>query len=184
MATIDLHDRTAPPPPFLAEVAESVREQLAASVELPQFLRGAGTLTLDERVLLVEQATVLLEQNYVHLPLKVAMHAVNPVQRLRLLRTRLARSDTAAMEPECLFHAELSSIFHSVRDLHTNYLLPAPFAGMFAFLPFQVEEYFADGEARFVVARMVAGLSAPGFGPGAEVTHWSGIPVGRAVEWN
>lgn len=184
MATVDLHDRSALPPPFLAEAPEPIREQLAAAVELPEFLRGAGTLTLDERVLLVEQAMVLLEQNYVHLPLKVAMHAVNPVQRLRLLRTRLQRADPGAMEPEWLFHAELSSIFHSVRDLHTNYLLPAPFAGMIAFLPFQVEEFFADGEARFVVARMVAGFTAPGFGPGAEVTHWSGIPVGRAVELN
>ena len=31
---------------------------------------------------------------------------------------------------------------------------------------------------------MVQGLSAPGFGPGAEVTHWSGIPVDRAVDLN
>ena len=34
---------------------------------------------------------LMLEGNYVHLPLKSAMHAVNPVQRLRLLRARLLR---------------------------------------------------------------------------------------------
>lgn len=100
---------------------------------------GDGALTLDERRLLVEQALVLLEQNYVHLPLKAAMHAVNPVQRLRLLWVRLERQTPETVDPEWLFHAELSEIFHSVRDLHTNYLLPSPFAGKVAFLPFLVE---------------------------------------------
>jgi Peptidase family S41 len=171
--------------PFLAEVAEPVRDQLAASVELRDFLRSAGALTLEERRLLVEQALVLLEQNFVHLPLKAAMHAVNPVQRLRLLRIRLERQTSETMDPEWLFHAELSGIFHSVRDLHTNYLLPSPFAGKVAFLPFRVEEYFDDaGASHYVVAGMVQGFSAPGFGPGAEVTHWGGIPIDRAVDLN
>jgi Peptidase family S41 len=171
--------------PFLASVAEPVREQLAASVELRDFLRNAGTLTLEERRLLVEQALVLLEQNYVHLPLKAAMHAVNPVQRLRLLRVRTERQTSETMGPEWLFHAELSGIFHSVRDLHTNYLLPSPFAGKVAFLPFRVEEYFDDaGAPHYVVAGVVEGFSAAGFGPGAEVTHWGGIPIDHAIELN
>jgi C-terminal processing protease CtpA/Prc len=171
--------------PFLAEVAEPVRDQLATSVELRDFLRDAGTLTLDERRLLVEQALVLLEQNYVHLPLKAAMHAVNPVQRLRLLRVRLERQTPETVDPERLFHAEMSEIFHSVRDLHTNYLLPSPFAGKVAFLPFLVEEYFDEaGASHYVVAGVVQGFSAPGFVPGAEVTHWGGIPIDRAVDLN
>ena len=171
--------------PFLAEVAEPVRDQLAASVALRDFLPTAGTLTLQERRLLVEQALVLLEQNFVHLPLKAAMHAVNPVQRLRLLRVRLERQTSDTMDPEWLFHAELSGIFHSVRDLHTNYLLPSPFAGKVAYLPFRVEEYVDDaGASHYVVAGVVQGFSAPGFGPGAEVTHWGGIPIDRAVDLN
>ena len=101
---------------------------------------GCGTLTLDQRKLLVDQAIVLLEQNYVHLPLKVAMHAVNPLQRLRLLRTRMDAPDDADDGAEWLFHRQMSAIFHSVRDLHTNYLLPAPFAGKIAFLPFVIEK--------------------------------------------
>jgi hypothetical protein len=171
--------------PFLAEVAEPVRDQLAASLELRDFLATAGTLTLEERRLLVEQALVLLEQNFVHLPLKAAMHAVNPVQRLRLLRVRLERQTSETMDREWLFHAELSGIFHSVRDLHTNYLLPSPFAGKVAYLPFRVEEYLDDaGASHYVVAGVVQGFSAPGFGPGAEVTHWGGIPIDRAVDLN
>lgn len=181
MATVITPDLTTE---FLAETAEPVREHLVASTDLPQFLATAGVLTLDERRLLVDQALVLLEDNYVHLPLKVAMHAVNPVQRLRLMRARLERQTTETMEPEWVFHAELSEIFHSVRDLHTNYLLPVPFAGKIAYLPFQIEEYFEDGASHFVVSRLVQGFSAPGFEPGAEVTYWNGIPIARAVDLN
>jgi Peptidase family S41 len=169
---------------FLANTAEPVREQLSASVDLHEFLQTAGTLTLDERRLLVDQALVLLDQNYVHLPLKVAMHAVNPVQRLRLLRARLERQMDETMDPETRFHAEMSEIFHSVRDLHTNYLLPAPFAGKIAYLPFQIEEYFEGEERRYVVSRLVQGYSAPGFAPGVDVTYWNGIPIARAVDIN
>ena len=169
---------------FLANTAEPVREQLSASVDLHEFLQTAGTLTLDERRLLVDQALLLLDQNYVHLPLKVAMHAVNPVQRLRLLRARLERQTDETMDPETRFHAEMSEIFHSVRDLHTNYLLPAPFAGKIAYLPFQIEEYFEGEERRYVVSRLVQGYSAPGFGPGVDVTYWNGIPIARAVDIN
>lgn len=169
---------------FLAATADPVRDLLAGSQQLPDFLRTAGTLTLNERKLLVDQALILFEQNYVHLPLKVAMHAVNPVQRLRLLRNRLDRQTPATMDPEWKFHAEMSEIFHSVRDLHTNYLLPAPFNGKIAYLPFLIEEYQDSTGAHYVVSRLVQGFSAPGFGPGAEITHWSGIPVERAVDLN
>ncbi|KOV84938.1 S41 family peptidase [Nocardia sp. NRRL S-836] len=156
---------------------------VANSVGLAEFLATAGTLTLAQRKLIVDQALVLLEQNYAHLPLKVAMHAVNPVQRLRVFRARLERQTDATAEPEWQFHHELSSTFHSVRDLHTNYLLPAPFAGKIAFLPFQLERCFtADGTEQYLVARTVAGFT--GLDVGAEVTHWNGTPIARAVALN
>ncbi|GLZ28923.1 hypothetical protein Lesp02_11130 [Lentzea sp. NBRC 105346] len=163
----------------------TINPVLAESAGLAEFRRTAGTLTLAQRKLIVEQALVLIEQNYAHLPLKVAMHAVNPVQRLRVLRSRLERLTDASMEDEWLFHRELSTTFHSVRDLHTNYLLPAPFAGMSAFLPFAFEKCrMPSGETRYLVARIVEGYDQPSFGPGAEVTHWNGTPIDRAVEVN
>ncbi|MET8869807.1 S41 family peptidase [Nonomuraea sp. NPDC004580] len=154
--------------------------------QLQDFLRAAdrGGLTLDDRRLLVQQALLLIEQNYVHLPLKAAMHAVNPVQRLRLLALRLSRQTPATMGPEWRFHAELSEIFHSVRDLHTNYVLPQPYASRIAYLPYLIEEYYEGGERHYVVTRTVEGYSAPGFGPGVEVTHWNGVPIDRAVDVN
>ncbi|MFC4009293.1 S41 family peptidase [Nonomuraea purpurea] len=168
----------------MTEASGRMAQQLAKSVELPDFLRTAGTLTPADRQVLVQQALVLIEQNYVHLPLKIAMHAVNPVQRLRLLGLRLSRQSDATMDAEWRFHAEMSEIFHSVRDLHTNYLLPQPFAGKIAYLPYQIEEYYDQGTRHYVVTRVVEGFSAQGFGPGVEVTHWNGIPIERAVDVN
>ncbi|MFB7463601.1 S41 family peptidase [Streptomyces sp. NPDC056224] len=178
--------RTAdsPTPDFVLQAAEPVREHLAGATALADFLTGAGTLTLDDRRVIAEQAQILLDQNYVHLPLKMAMHAVNPGQRLRVLRRRLDRQTEATMPPEWMFHAEMSEIFHSVRDLHTNYLLPEPFARKVAFLPFLVERYTDQRGEHFMVTHVAEGFSAPGFEPGVEITHWSGIPIAVAVDLN
>jgi Peptidase family S41 len=146
---------------------------------LEQFTAQAGTLSTAERATLVGQATLLIEQIYAHLPLKRAMHAIDPVQRLR----NLAVAQPALSERE--FHDELIAIFTELRDLHTNYLLPRPYAGRLAFLPFLVEEAFTpEGTPRYLVTKMLAGFTHPTFGVGAEVTHWSGVPVDRAVEVN
>ena len=127
---------------------------------LEKFLARAGTLSPKQRAVLVDQAAVLIDQIYVHLPLKRAMHAVDPVQR----------------------HDELISIFTELRDLHTNYILPAPYADNLAFLPFLVEE--CDSPPRYLVTKMLAGFTHPTFGVGAQITHWSGVPIDRAVEVN
>ncbi|WP_354644143.1 S41 family peptidase [Kitasatospora camelliae] len=171
-------------PDFVPHAAEPVREHLAASTDLATFLQGAGLLTLEERRLIAAQALILLEQNYVHLPLKVAMHAINPVQRLRLLVHRLERQTAQTMPPEWMFHTELSEIFHSLGDLHTNYLLPQPFKGKIAFLPFLIERYADAQGSHFMVTHRAQGFSAPGFGPGTEITHWNGIPIAAAVDLN
>ncbi|MEX2983994.1 S41 family peptidase [Streptomyces sp. C36] len=178
------HPADGSAPDFVSQAADPVREHLASSTGLADFLAGAGTLTLDERRLIVDQAKLMLEQNYVHLPLKTAMHAVNPVQRLRVLRRRLERQTETTKPPEWMFHAEMSEIFHSVRDLHTNYLLPDPYAGKVAYLPFLVERYEDDRGEHFMVTHVAQGFSAPGFEPGVEITHWSGIPIAKAVDLN
>lgn len=169
---------------FLGDAPAPTRDHLAASVGLGEFLRSVRALSLDERRAIVDQALLVLSQNYVHLSFKAAMHAVNPVQRLRILRRQLERQTPTTMPPEWMFHAEVSEIFHSLRDLHTNYLLPEPFASKIAYLPFMVEEYFAGAAARYAVTWLVPGYHAPEFGPGTEITHWNGVPIDRAVEIN
>ena len=78
----------------------------------------------------------------------------------------------------------MSAIFHSVHDLHTNYLLPMPYGDKVAYLPFLIEEYRDKGVSHYVVAHIVEGYSAPGFEPGVEITYWNGIPIDRAVDVN
>ena len=109
---------------FLKRANTAVRSHLSATTDLRTFLASAGGLTIKQRRLLVEQAQLLIENNYVHRPLKEAMHGVDPVQRLRLIRHRLDNPGPDGVGSEFEFHSEMVEVFTSVRDLHTNYLLP------------------------------------------------------------
>jgi hypothetical protein len=157
------------------EVASS---PLATAPDLIDVLTDAEPLTVGERRQLVRQAQVLIEQLFVHLPLKRAMHAVDPVQRLRLLDRRLEGFSDRR------FHDEMISIFVGLRDLHTNYLLPLPFAGRIATLPFRIETFWEGDTRRYLVTGIAEGLDLPPFDLDVEVTHWGGIPIERAVALN
>jgi len=167
---------------FLKSAHTAVRSHMAAAVELPTFLETAGTLGLAGRKRLVEQALVLMRDNFVHLPLKEAMHGVDPLQKLRLIEHRLNQSTSATMDSEYKFHRDMIEVFTSVRDLHTNYMLPAPFADKVAFLPFDIEEYFDGGEPHYIATHFVQGFSHRHFKHGVEITTWNGVPIRRAIE--
>jgi Peptidase family S41 len=169
---------------YMKKLSTAVREHFTTATDLPTFLAGAGELAPEQRKLIVGQALILIEQNYAHLPLKRAMHSVDPVQRLKLLLQTLESASTADQPSELEFHRELSEIFTSVRDLHTNYLLPAPFNQMTAFLPFAVEDYYENGRRKYIVSHIVQGFSHPTFVPGVEVVYWNGMPIERAVRNN
>jgi C-terminal processing protease CtpA/Prc len=146
---------------------------------LPAVLAGGQQLTPDERRQIVRQARQMIEGLYVHLPLKRAMHAVDPVQRLRLLERRLASYSDRG------FHDEMISIFIELRDLHTNYILPLPYAGRIASLPFRIEAYGKRDALHYIVTSIAPDFAAtPPFEVGVEVTHWNGIPIDRAVALN
>src|SRR5688572_7224452 len=121
------------------KAATPVRElNLNAVVPLQYFRNANSGLTPVEMELAVNQALVLLDDLYAHLLLKEAMHAVDPVQALKLLLLQVRRNLIA---DEKAFHQRMLEIFNSLRDLHTNYLLPEPFADSVAFVPFMIEEY-------------------------------------------
>ena len=82
------------------------------------------------------------------------------------------------------FHDELIRIFTSLRDLHTNYILPEPYQSKTAFLPFMIEEFWEGDARRFLVARTFDGFEHPTFKPGVVLTYWNGVPIERAVELN
>ena len=153
---------------------------------LRQFLHRAKSsrLTKEEKGLICDQAIIILEQFYAHLPFKRALYAVDPVQRLKLIRSAVV--EDASPEPDDLsFHAGVTGAFTSLRDVHTVYCLPKPFAGTVAFLPFFVDYYLAkNGERRFVVTRMLEGFDPdPGyFCRFSEITAWNGVAIGKAVD--
>ena len=158
--------------------------ELPAAVSLPDFLDSheAGTLSTDDRRLIVDQALIVLEQNYALLGFKAARYGIDPLRRLRLLRARLDRAGEP--EPEWRFHAELVDIFNSLRDLHTRYTLPRPFNAAAVHLPFLLREFTEDGRSRYLVGRVAADQPElhGTFRFGVEITHWNGVPIARAVE--
>src|SRR5882762_4653495 len=99
----------------------------ADTMPLSQFLKTVERkykLSRRDRLRIINQAILLLEMNYVHLPLKRAMHAIDPIQQLKLLKFRLETNGPSRIETGTRFHRRLLEIFASLRDLHTLYLLP------------------------------------------------------------
>lgn len=175
-------------------------EHLGALEELTDFRKRAvreAYLSLADRRRVVQQALQALQGHYAHLPHKAAMYAIDPVQRLRLIEARLDRQTTSTMPPPDDFHAEMADVFLGLRDLHTNYLLPSPYAENVAFLPFLVEAFYEPdpdepdlAEPRYLVTKVAAGFQNPdssldlALPVGAEITHWNGMTIDRAVEVN
>ena len=148
---------------------------------MPQFRDAIAQapFSMADREVLVQQAATMLEGIYVHLAQKRAMYAIDPGQKLRLLRRRLTQlSDTE-------FHAELSRIFVELRDLHTLYVLPRPYRGPVAALGLMVERFVEGGRERFMVSKASAALTGdPNLVPGSEALHWNGAPMALAVARN
>jgi C-terminal processing protease CtpA/Prc len=181
---------------FLSFASQNLKRIIRKSATLAEFLQQfdrQGGLSRQERLEIVTQALTLLEMNYVHLPLKRALHAVDPIQRLKLLRFRLAETHEKDLPSERQFHQRMLEIFTSARDIHTMYLLPEPFNQMSAYLPFLIEEYFEKRKQKFMISRIVEmyyrplreqGPEVTHFEPGVEVLYWNGTPVERVIEIN
>ena len=118
----------------------------------------------------------MIADMYVHLPLKRAMHATDPVQRLRLLRRRLGSLQDRK------FHEEMLDIFTDLRDLHTNYVLPAPYNRNTAFLPLMIEEFWEGDQCRYAVSRILGGLNPPWLVPAWSLRTGTEFPSN--APWN
>ncbi|MEO7652223.1 MAG: hypothetical protein ABIZ80_17300, partial [Bryobacteraceae bacterium] len=146
---------------------------------LPEFVASIKEKRLndEDRRMLVDQALLLFENFYAHLPFKRSRYAVDPLQRLQLLRAKL--SSLRDFE----FHSELQSAFVGLRDAHTVYGLPAPYKGKVAFLPFRLDcVRDQEGNPRFVVTAIMEGFKHQDFNVRAEVTGWNGMRVPRAIQ--
>ncbi|HPQ95571.1 MAG: hypothetical protein KDI44_10045 [Thiothrix sp.] len=161
-------------------------ESFAAEMPLLQDVLPDNTgLTLRDKQVLVNQASVLIGQVYAHLPLKKALYGIDPVQRLELMKYRLENPRDELVNSEIEFHRELLNIFHSLHDLHTNYVLPVPYRRLTAILPFLVEEYFDDRQqSHYLVTKMPTGFQHAHFKPGVEILLWNGLPIREAIRRN
>jgi C-terminal processing protease CtpA/Prc len=166
--------------PSAAEPASPEHFDWQTAPTLDAFLRGIVPLTADEREAIVGQAKDLLEGYYVHLIFKQDTHGVDPLGDLGRLR--------AAMPPaadDVGFHKAICAIFASLRDLHTQYSLPQPYQSAAAILPFKLGAYVEGGRTRYIVMDLLAGWAIPaehrGFGVGAEILTWCGLPMEAAV---
>jgi len=151
--------------------------------DLPAFLESveAQRLSPGDKRRIVDQAIVMIENFYAHLPFKRARYAIDPVQRLRLLKARIGD-----FKDELSFHTEVIEAFGEMRDPHTYYRMPVPFKDAMAFLPFFLESYVGKNGKKnrrgFTVTRVLPGFDHKYFKPGVEVTHWNGAPVAVAVQ--
>jgi hypothetical protein len=192
-----LHGQSAPTQPSGKVVNLPVSDspdQIGATLprSLAELRALSDGMTRADRIKLVRQLRGVLDRLYVHLPLKRAAHAVDPLQRLRILQYRLEELGDAPGLEGLLFHQEIMSIFTELRDLHTVYILPPPYIDLTAFLPFLLERCFeppANGtdppRPVYLLTKVVEGsLVHPTFKPGVEILYWNGMPIANAVEQN
>jgi peptidase S41-like protein len=171
----------------VASARSAVNTDIGQRVKLTDYRPTVTPLSPREREQLIDQAIILLEQLYAHLPLKRSLHASDPIQLLRLLRLRQAALDERA------FQSALMEIFLGLRDLHTNYILPSVYAQKFAFLPFRIEEFYDPGgisavqkpqSLMYVVSWVSPVNTVATLKEGVIVTHWNGSPTELAVARN
>jgi hypothetical protein len=136
-----------------------------------------------ERELIMDQAALMFNHLYPHLPFKTDIyHFLHPQdfldQNVRPGFDTLSEAD---------FHDLVVAAFSLVRDAHTLYVKPSPFRGAMAFLPFQMSPY-EDGAGRhYVVTKVMTsrkdgGFGHPFFGPGAEILFWGQEPIDFHVQ--
>lgn len=143
----------------------------------------AAVLSIEQRRVVAETFSVLIEGLYAHLPGKRARYGHDPVQRLRSLQQRLEAIDDHE------FHRSMAEIVTDLRDAHTRYIGPKQMQKKVAFLPILVERYTENGRDRYVVSKIFTkdpgdrkNFESKGFEEGVEITHWNGVPIARAVE--
>ena len=103
-----------------------------AAIALPEY-------SVEQKQLISKQASFLIDNFYVHRELKEHAFHVNPIQDLKSVE------ENASMLSSSHLHAKLEDIFSGLRDLHTNYIYPAPFQCYASFLPFSLS-FMDDGK--------------------------------------
>lgn len=134
-------------------------------------------LTLAEKQNIANQLLVLVKSYYVHLPVKTSSLGIDPLQEIALLL-----DDTPLIQTDFEFFSRLIGIIKKLRDRHTSFKLPSPWANMICYLPFAVEDAWENNRHRLIVTKLMTELDDSNFSVGVDITHWNGIPIARYVE--
>lgn len=157
-------------------LSKAADPRLRRAMSSDQFNSRQPSLTNTQRGRILSRAALIIASYYAHLPMKRSLYAIDPLQRLKLLQ--LSPSLT---QSDYVFYGDLLSIFASLCDLHTRYMLPALFRRFVAMLPFRVAEYSVNGRSHYIVAGLADGFAHSTFEAGVDLHYWSGVPISRAV---
>lgn len=148
-------------------------------IKLPEY-------TIDQKKLVLDQARIILSQIYINREVKIKDFGptANPIPYLNKIESELATISDES------FHKQLSDIFFRLRDLHTLYYLPAPFACYQSFLPFGFKEVTAEnGKKVIAVSTMRDDQNVLKYMPqpfrlkvGDILTSYDGVSVEKAIE--
>ncbi|WP_119392934.1 S41 family peptidase [Taklimakanibacter lacteus] len=142
---------------------------------------GGGARPLEfswaDRLDILDGLSVLIEQIYVHLPLKRSLYGFDIIRALQALRLQ---STTLT---DLQFHRELTTLVNRLRDAHTQYQAPWTKKGVVKTLPFLVEAYGPPGDVTYIVSKLAVGAKlGKSFAEGVVITHWNGMDFERAVD--
>ena len=148
-----------------------------AKVRRPDPSPKVARLSWADRLDILEGLSILLEQIYVHLPLKRSLYGFDIIRALQGLR----QQSTSITDVQ--FHRELTTLINRLRDAHTQYQGPWTRKDVVASLPFLVEAYGPVDDTTYIVSK-VDGRTVKDkyFTEGVEITHWNGVPFDRAVD--
>jgi hypothetical protein len=138
--------------------------------EIRGSLVARQELTPGQKRLIVDVATNLVEQVYVHRPMKIAQYGVDVVPQLRALRVHAP--DMADMA----FHREMRRIFVQLRDRHTHYISTGQ--NEVYVLGITIARAFDGGEWKYFIIQS----DDPAIPIGSQIVTWNGGQPEQVVE--
>ena len=126
----------------------------------------------EARNCLVKQLIITIQSYYVHLPIKRAAFAIDPIQELELLLDAQAANYT-----ELSFFQQILNIINKLRDRHTTITLPEPWTKIVAYIPIMIEKYYEQGKPIYIISKKLFGYVNDEIVLGTRITHWNGTPI-------
>ena len=130
------------------------------------------TFSSEARNYLVRQLIISIQDYYVHLPIKRAAFAIDPIQELELLLDA-----QAANYSELSFFQKILNIINKLRDRHTTITLPEPWTKIVAYIPIMIEKYYEQDKPIYIISKKLFGYVNDEIILGTRITHWNGTPI-------